>query len=65
MLLATVARAEGIPGLLEPLVVCNEEHRFVVAKQIRLLCQRAAVVLEPFGRNTASALTLVHMWATR
>ena len=65
MLQATVARVDGIPGLLEPLVVCNEEHRFVVAEQIRLLGKRAAVVLEPFGRNTAPALTLAALWATR
>ena len=43
MLQATVARVDGIPGLLEPLVVCNEEHRFVVAEQVRLLGKRATV----------------------
>lgn len=34
MLQATVARMDGIPGLAEPLLVCNEEHRFVVAEAV-------------------------------
>ena len=65
MLQATVARLDGIQGLLEPLIVCNEEHRFVVAEQVRLLGKEASIMLEPFGRNTAPALTLAALWATR
>ena len=66
MLQATMARAlTEFPGLLEPLVVCNEEHRFVVAEQLRVLGKRARIVLEPFGRNTAPALTLAALRATR
>ena len=64
MLQATVARLDGIPGLLDPLLVCNEDHRFVVAEQMRLLGKRGRVVLEPCGRNTAPALTLAALWAT-
>ena len=63
MLQATVARMDGIPGLAEPLLVCNEEHRFVVAEQLRLLGKQGKVILEPFGRNTAPALTLAALWA--
>ena len=65
MLQETISRLDGIQGLLEPLVVCNEEHRFVVAEQTRLLGKRATVVLEPFGRNTAPALTLAALWDPR
>ena len=65
MLQATVGRLDGIPDLLEPLVVCNEEHRFVVAEQVRLLGNQATVILEPLGRNTAPALTLAALWASR
>ena len=65
MLRATVARVNALPGIIEPLVVCNEEHRFVVAEQIRLLGKRATVVREPFGRNTAPALTLAALWTAR
>lgn len=63
MLQATVARLDGIAGLGEPLLVCNEEHRFVVAEQMRLLGKRGKALLEPFGRNTAPALTLAALWA--
>ena len=39
-----------------PLVICNEEHRFIVAEQFREIGMTPrAVVLEPAGRNTAPA----------
>lgn len=42
-----------------PLVVCNENHRFLVAEQLRLAgFEDNPIILEPFGRNTAPALTL-------
>ena len=37
MLQATVARLDGLADMAGPLLVCNEEHRFVVAEQIRTL----------------------------
>ncbi|MCB1758730.1 MAG: mannose-1-phosphate guanylyltransferase/mannose-6-phosphate isomerase [Gammaproteobacteria bacterium] len=62
LLQATVARSDGLDEsieLLDPLVVCNESHRFLVAEQFRQM-QRAttAILLEPEGRNTAPALAL-------
>jgi mannose-1-phosphate guanylyltransferase/mannose-6-phosphate isomerase len=65
MLQETVIRLNGLADLGEPLVVCNEEHRFVVAEQLRLLGKRGRVMLEPMGRNTAPALTLAALAATR
>lgn len=65
MLQETVARLNGVAGLADPLLVCNEEHRFVVAEQLRLLGMRGQILLEPFGRNTAPALTLAALWARR
>lgn len=42
-----------------PIIVCNEEHRFFVAEQMRELgIQNPQIILEPIGRNTAPALTL-------
>ena len=42
-----------------PIIVCNEEHRFLVAEQVRELgTDPAEIILEPEGRNTAPALTL-------
>lgn len=47
-----------------PLVVCNEEHRFLVTEQMReARLEIGAVVLEPVGRNTAPALTLAALAA--
>ena len=43
----------------DPLLVCNEEHRFLIAEQLRQLGKTPAdIILEPVGRNTAPALTL-------
>mgnify|MGYP000004587256 CR=1 FL=1 len=65
LLQATVRRVEGIAGveLAAPLVVCNEEYRFVIAEQLRLMGQSGSIVLEPMGRNTAPALTLAALAA--
>jgi len=67
LLQATVRRVEGIAGveLTAPMVVCNEEYRFVIAEQLRLMGTPGAIVLEPFGRNTAPALTLAALAAMR
>jgi len=65
MLQETVARLDGVVGLSEPLLVCNEEHRFVVAEQLRVLGKHGQILLEPFGRNTAPALTLAALLARR
>ena len=59
MLQETVARTEGLPGLAPPIVICNENHRFMVAEQLRELgTAPEAIVLEPQGRNTAPAAAI-------
>lgn len=59
LLQQTVLRLQGLPDMAPPLVVCNEEHRFLVAEQLRAAgVQGAAIVLEPAGRNTAPAVAL-------
>jgi mannose-1-phosphate guanylyltransferase/mannose-6-phosphate isomerase len=65
MLQATVGRLDGLADMAGPLLVCNEEHRFVVAEQVRTLGLQGSVLLEPFGRNTAPALALAALWAVR
>ena len=55
MLQETVRRVTG-KRFAPPLVVCNEEHRFVIAEQLRELeIAPSNIVLEPVGRNTAPA----------
>jgi mannose-1-phosphate guanylyltransferase / mannose-6-phosphate isomerase len=67
LLQATVRRVEGLPGvdLAAPMVVCNEEYRFVIAEQLRTMGQTGTMLLEPCGRNTAPALTLAALAASR
>jgi mannose-1-phosphate guanylyltransferase/mannose-6-phosphate isomerase len=66
MLQETAGRVQGLPGIQPPIVVCNEEYRFLIAEQLRELGQKAAeIILEPMGRNTAPALTLAALSAAR
>ena len=63
MLQETLRRTSGLEAAA-PIVVCNEEHRFVVAEQLRQLdLQPSALILEPKGRNTAPALALAALQA--
>jgi len=67
LLQATVRRMEGLTGVKveAPLIVCNEEYRFIIAEQLRLMGIKGNLLLEPAGRNTAPALTLAALVATR
>jgi mannose-1-phosphate guanylyltransferase/mannose-6-phosphate isomerase len=57
MLQDTLRRLEGVPGLADPLVICNHEHRFLVAEQLRAIgATPKLLLLEPMGRNTAPAV---------
>ena len=59
MLQETVSRLTGMDEMAPPLMVCNAEHRFMVAEQLRQIDLRAeAIVLEPVGRNTAPAIAV-------
>ena len=65
MLQHTFARLDGLDGA-EPVVVCNHEHRFIVAEQSRQAgVQPGAIILEPAARNTAPALALAALRAVR
>jgi len=53
----TQQRLEGIKDLKEPILICNIEHRFIVAEQMREVnVNPNSIILEPFGRNTAPAI---------
>jgi mannose-1-phosphate guanylyltransferase/mannose-6-phosphate isomerase len=63
MLQQTLQRTSGMEET-RPLVVCNEEHRFMVAEQLRQVdLQASALILEPRGRNTAPAVALAAIQA--
>lgn len=69
MLQATARRLDAFAGPLpvsdQPIVVCNEEYRFITAEQMRSAgFPTRRIVLEPAGRNTAPALTLAALQAS-
>ena len=57
----TVLRAQG-PGFAAPVVVCNQDHRFLIAEQLRDIgITNARILLEPVGRNSAPAIAAAAM----
>ena len=64
MLQQTVQRIGSLENVEPGIVVCNEEHRFMVGEQLQQLSYAgAAILLEPRGRNTAPAIALAAMHA--
>ncbi len=57
MLQATMERLEGL-DISSSVTICNEEHRFLVAEQLREIDKLDSIILEPSGRNTAPAIAL-------
>ena len=60
MLQQTAARLDGLSDIA-PIVICNEDHRFLVAEQMYDTGRNASIILEPAGRNTAPAIALAAM----
>jgi len=66
LLQQTVTRLEGIPELDNPIIVANMDHRFVVAEQLRFIGEdKATIILEPFAKNTAPAITIAALNAMK
>ncbi|MGP4951610.1 mannose-1-phosphate guanylyltransferase/mannose-6-phosphate isomerase [Psychrobacter sp. T6-1] len=64
LLQQTLSRLEGLSAS-NPLIICNEDHRFLVAEQLRnSIAKDANILLEPVGRNTAPAIALAALKAT-
>jgi mannose-1-phosphate guanylyltransferase/mannose-6-phosphate isomerase len=62
MLQNTALRASRLFDIANPIVICNEAHRFLVAEQLQeIALQPPTIILEPIGRNTAPAATVVAM----
>lgn len=57
MLQQTAQRLSDLPTS-ELITICNEEHRFFVAEQLREIDALGTIILEPVGRNTAPAIAL-------
>ncbi|PKL40260.1 MAG: mannose-1-phosphate guanylyltransferase/mannose-6-phosphate isomerase [Candidatus Riflebacteria bacterium HGW-Riflebacteria-1] len=59
MIQETLLRLRGLADLAAPIIICNEDHRFLVAEQMRQIdCRPEAIILEPVGRNTAPAVAV-------
>jgi mannose-1-phosphate guanylyltransferase/mannose-6-phosphate isomerase len=64
MIQETVARV-GVPGAASPILICNDDHRFLVAEQMQEIgLAPSAIVLEPMGRNTAPAAAVAALIAS-
>jgi mannose-1-phosphate guanylyltransferase len=65
MLQETIQRLDGIEHLA-PFIICNDEHRFIVAEQLRASSlAHSGIVLEPVGRNTAPAVAIAALNAVK
>jgi mannose-1-phosphate guanylyltransferase len=63
-LLQQTANRTSALDVSAPIVVCNEDHRFLIAQQLQEIgLKKASVVLEPIGRNTAPAIALAALEA--
>ncbi|WP_170106919.1 mannose-1-phosphate guanylyltransferase/mannose-6-phosphate isomerase [Agitococcus lubricus] len=61
----TILRIRGIKSA-EPILVSNEQHRFIVAEQLRAInVKHDGILLEPVGRNTAPAIAVAALHAIR
>ncbi len=65
LLQQTMVRLQGLEQLAPPLLIGNEDHRFIIAEQMRQIgVEPAGILLEPMGRNTAPAVAVAALNAT-
>ena len=66
MLQETILRLNGLDNLANPIIVCNADHRFLVAEQCQQIdIKNPTILLEPVGRNTAPAITAAALQSLR
>ncbi len=59
----TLERIRNIPGVEKPVVICNQDYRFITAEQLRDIgFADARIILEPAGKNTAPAATIAALY---
>jgi len=60
----TQQRLRGLENIEKPIIICNEQHRFIVAEQMReIQIKPKSIILEPFARNTAPAIAIASLIA--
>lgn len=63
LLQETLLRLQGLDGLGTPIIVCNTNHRFLVAQQCQAIGTQAVILLEPVARNTCPAIVAAALYA--
>ena len=60
----TIIRLKGIENITNPIIICNEEHRFILLDQLEEIdIDYNSIILEPTGKNTAPAITVAALQA--
>ena len=55
----TQLRLMGLKNVENPIIICNEQQRFVAAEQLReIKVKPKSIILEPFGKGTAPAIAI-------
>jgi len=66
MLQETILRLSGLDNLADPIIICNADHRFLVAEQCQQIdIKNPTILLEPVGRNTAPAIAAAALHALK
>jgi len=66
MLQETILRLNGLDNLADPIIICNADHRFLVAEQCQQIgIKNPTILLEPVGRNTAPAIAAAALQSLR
>jgi len=66
MLQETILRLKGLDNLADPIIICNTDHRFLVAEQCQQIdITNPTILLEPIGRNTAPAIAAAALQAQK
>jgi len=66
LLQKTLLRLKGITNITDPIIICNDEHRFIVAEQCRDSgFKNVDIIIEPVGRNTAPAIAVASVYASK
>lgn len=66
MLQETILRLNGLDNLADPIIICNVDHRFLVAEQCQQIdVKNSTILLEPVGKNTAPAIAAAALQALK
>ena len=64
LLQETIIRLDGIDNVADPIIICNSDHRFLVAEQCKQIkVKKPIILLEKTGRNTAPAIAAAALYS--